>query len=94
MSGMSEQVLAGKFDFAWDIGMVVWGLVRIAFGHAPGWVKFTVFGLVGAMFAWTGIRWVLRRGAASRLPVVEPADETPVRQLDCRRGRPLDVGGS
>ncbi|MEU9302242.1 hypothetical protein [Streptomyces sp. NPDC048269] len=58
----TEQILASK----WDLPFVFIGMLRVAFGSLPWWVKAIVIGLVGSVAAWTSITWLRerRRGAA------------------------------
>ncbi|MFI8102951.1 hypothetical protein [Streptomyces sp. NPDC086023] len=79
MDGATGTVLAGKFDFLWDLGAWIPALLRLAFGNAPEWVRYSLLAVVGGCFLWAGMRWLQRRGAVVRTPRAGSADETGVR---------------
>ncbi|MFE0582052.1 MULTISPECIES: hypothetical protein [unclassified Streptomyces] len=57
----TDQALASK----WDIPVVLYGVIRVAFADLPIWAKGLVFALVGFLGVWTAATWF--RGRRSRV---------------------------
>lgn len=63
-----DVLLASKWDAGWDLAYLVFGLVRIAFGSLPEWIRYPVVALGGAFFLYcVATRWRARRSPSREL---------------------------